>query len=119
MKRFWYCIGVFPVSLALRESYLVTVALIILDIGFLIAQLRRAQVVSSLLKVLLGVTIVIAVLSIGLSNMIGNNRPESQAIADAMATPAFIGYSFFVMTVIVIGAILIDKLLRYILMRPA
>lgn len=36
-----------------------------------------------------------------------------------MAIPAFIGYSFFVMAVIVIGAILIDKLLRYILMRPA
>lgn len=36
-----------------------------------------------------------------------------------MATPAFIGYSFFVTAVIVIGAILIDKLLRYILMRPA
>ena len=39
--------------------------------------------------------------------------------ADTMATPAFIGYSLFVMVVIVIGAILIDKLLRYILMRPA
>lgn len=113
---------------------------------------------TTLLKVLLGVTVVIEVLSIGLSDMIGNNRPESQAIADAtsyfvtgssavaiyliqdyepfhntlwqnifhvrdfantMATPTFIGYSFFVMVVIVIGAILIDKLLRYILMRPA
>ena len=144
---------------------------------------------STLLKVLLGVTVVIAVLSIGLSDLVGNNRPESQAIADAtryfvtgssplafivaayifsqtiqhqprgnrlinwmgssavaiyliqdyepfrhvlwenifhvrdfsdaMATPAFIGYSFFVMAVIVISAILIDKLLRYILMRPA
>lgn len=143
---------------------------------------------TTLLKVLLGVTVVIAVLSIGLNDMIGNNRPESQAIADAtsyfvtgssplafivaayifsqtiqrqprgnrlinwmgssavaiyliqdyepfhntlwqnifhvrdfadaMATPAFISYSFFVMAVVVIGAILIDKLLRYILMRP-
>lgn len=144
---------------------------------------------TTLLKVLLGVTVVIAMLSIGLSDLIGNNRPESQAIANAtsyfvtgssplafiaaayifsqtiqrqprgnrlinwmgssavaiyliqdyepfhntlwqnifhvrdfantMATPAFIGYSLFVMVVIVIGAILIDKLLRYILMRPA
>ena len=39
--------------------------------------------------------------------------------ADSMATLAFIGYSFFVMVVIVISAILIDKLLRYILMRPS
>lgn len=38
---------------------------------------------TTLLKVLLGVTVVIAGLSIGLSDMIGNNRPESQAIADA------------------------------------
>ena len=39
--------------------------------------------------------------------------------ADTMATPAFIGYSLFVMVVIVIGAILIDKLLGRILIRPA
>lgn len=144
---------------------------------------------TKLLKILLGVTVVIAVLSIGLSDLIGNNRPASQAIADAtsyfvtgssplafvvaayifsqtiqrqprgnrlinwmgssavaiyliqdyepfrqflwqnifhvrdlanqLTMPVFIGYSFLVVTVIVLGAILVDKLLGRVLMRPA
>lgn len=143
---------------------------------------------TKLLKILLGVTAVIAVLSIGLSDLIGNNRPASQAIADAtgyfvtgssplafvaaayifsqtiqrkprgnrlinwmdssavsiyliqdyepfrqvlwqniihvrdlanqLTRPVFIGYSVVVITVIVLGAILVDKFLGCVLMRP-
>lgn len=54
-----------------------------------------------------------------LTNTLWQNIFHVRDFADTMATPAFIGYSLFVMVVIVIGAILIDKLLGRILIRPA